>query len=158
MLQAVRSAFRRLARQPGLATVAIVTLALGVGASTAIFGVINVVLFRPLPVARPEELVFLNRGGRGGTPTQSYPDYRDFRDRNTVLSHVAAFRFAPMSLGDGSRPSRIWGYLTTGNYFEMLGVPPALGRTFTSADDRAPGAACGSGRGAQKRIARRQCA
>jgi predicted permease len=140
MAHTLRIALRRLARQPGLTIVAIATLAVGIGASTAVFGLMNALVLRPLPVERPAELVFLNREGRGSFPTLSYPDYRDLRDRTTVLSGLVAYRFAPISLDDGTRPSRIWGYLATGNYFEVLGVRAVVGRTFTSAHDRAPGA------------------
>jgi predicted permease len=149
----LRLAVRRLVRQPGLTIVAVVTLALGVGATTTIFGFVNAVLFRPLAVDRPHELVFLNRAGRGGFPAHSYPDYRDLRDRTTALSGLVAYRFAPMSLGDvappapfdelraprASRGARLWGYLATGNYFDVLGVRAALGRTFGQDDDRVPG-------------------
>jgi predicted permease len=139
-MRELRLAVRRLARQPGLTVTAILTLALGLGAGTTIFAVINAALFRPLPVERPEELVFLNREGRSAMPTHSYPDYRDFRDRARALSGLIAYRFAPVSLSDGARPSRVWAYLATGNYFDVLGVGAALGRAFSADDDRAPGA------------------
>ena len=70
----------------------------------------------------------------------SYPNFRDVRDRNKVFTGMLAYRFSPLSLSNKGVNERIWGYLVTGNYFELLGVKPALGRFFTPADDRTPGA------------------
>jgi predicted permease len=139
LLRDIRLGVRALRGTPGLTAAAILTLGLGLGATTAIFGFVNAALFRPLPVERPDELVTLE--SRGGRPTFSYPNYRDIRDRNTVLSGLVALRLAPMSLSGGQlTPTRIWGFLATGNYFDVLGVRAAIGRTFTQADDTAPGA------------------
>jgi predicted permease len=130
---------RSLAAAPGFTLVAIATLGLGIGANAAIFSVINAAFFRPLPVERPDELVSIN-SVRAGAPTFSYPDYRDFRDRSSLLSEIAAMRLSAMNLETHDRATRIWGYLVTGNYFDLLGVTAALGRTMTRADDRLPGA------------------
>lgn len=132
----VRFGLRSYRRTPGLAVVAIVTLGLGIGVNAAIFGVLNALVLQPLPIAAPDRVVMLNRND---APTHSYPDYRDLRDRNTVLSGLAAYRFAPMNLGGGGTPARLWGYLATGNYFDMLGVRPALGRALEPGDERTPG-------------------
>ena len=85
---------------PAFTAVTILTLGLGIGANTAIFSIINTALFQPLPVDRPDELVTINRVS-AGVPTFSYPDYRDFRDRSTLLAGIAAYRISPMSLEAG---------------------------------------------------------
>ena len=133
----VRFGLRTLRNSPGLTAVAVLTLGLGIGVNGAIFGVMNALLFRRLPVSEPERLVTMNRSGSG--PTHSYPDYRDIRDRTRTFAGVAAYRFAPMNLGGSAAPARIWGYLATGNYFDVIGVRPIVGRAFTADDDRAPG-------------------
>jgi predicted permease len=136
----VRFGVRSLRTRPGSTAAAILTLGLGLGANAAVFGVLNAILFQPLPlVHEPDRIVMLNRAG-SATATHSYPDYRDVRDRTTALSGVAAYRFAPMNLGGSGTPARIWGYLATGNYFDVLGVRAMLGRAFTPNDDRVPGA------------------
>jgi predicted permease len=133
----VRYAVRALWRAPVFTTVAIASLAFGIGANAAIFSVVNALFFKPLPGERPDRLVSIARGP--GFPGNSYPDYRDVRDRNTVLSSVSALRFSPMNLEVDNHPRRTWGLLVSGNYFEMLGVRAALGRTLAPADDRSPG-------------------
>lgn len=140
LLLDLRLAFRRIRQNPGFSTVAILTLALGIGANTAIFSAINAILLRPLPVQNSSELVTLNETLGGNTfPTVSYPNYRDMRDRNTVFSGLSAYRILPASLGLPGSSQRVWGYLVTGNYFEMLGVNAVLGRAFTPEDDKTPG-------------------
>lgn len=141
-LQDLRYGSRMLLKRPGLSSIAIVTLALGIGANTAIFSLVNTVLLRPLPIDRPEQLVSLNSDSPGGNnvPTLSYPNYRDFRDRNDVLAGLLCYRFAPISLSNNGVNERMWAYLVSGNYFDLLGVKPALGRFFTQQDDKAPGA------------------
>ncbi|MEO8450192.1 MAG: ADOP family duplicated permease, partial [Gemmatimonadota bacterium] len=137
LLQDARYAFRAMARSPGFSLVAIVSLALGVGANTVVFSAMNALLLRPLPIASPNEVHFLQTS-RG--PTISYPNYRDLAERNATFTGLAAYRFAPMGLASGERTERIWGYLATGAYFDLLGLKPSLGRLFTAEDDRAPGA------------------
>ena len=100
------------------------------------FSIVNAVILKPLPVANPEEVVFLERDGGFNT---SYPAYRDLRDRNTTFTGLAGYRISPMDLEVGGAPTRTWGYLATGNYFELLGVHPVAGRFFGRDDDR-PGA------------------
>jgi predicted permease len=130
-------ALRRLRKTPGFTLAAILTLALGIGANTAIFTVVNGLLFRPLPVERPNQLVFLNmRGNNTEFPTQSYPDYLDLRDRNTVVSGLAGYRFSPIGFSRGdSNNARLWAYEVTGNYFDMLGVGALRGRVLHPEDD-----------------------
>jgi len=134
----VRYSLRALRAAPSFTIVAIVTLALGIGANTAIFTVINAAIFQPLPVERPEEIVAIS-SSRGGVPTFSYPDYRDFRDRTTSMAAIAGLRLAPMNMEIAGSASRVWGHLVTGNYFDMLGVHATRGRLLTADDDRTPG-------------------
>jgi macrolide transport system ATP-binding/permease protein len=141
--QDLRYGARILLKRPGFTLIAVITLALGIGANTAIFSLVNTALLRPLPVEQPDQLVSLNSVFSNGTqtlPVVSYPNYRDFRDRNNLLNGMLAYRFVPVNLSRDSVNERVWGYLATGNYFEVLGVKPALGRFFTPDDDKSPGA------------------
>jgi predicted permease len=132
--QDVRYAIRALRRSPGFTAVAVLSLALGVGANTAVFGVIDALVLRPLPVKSPERLTFVE------PTTHSYPAYRDLRDRNTTFSQLFAYRASPIGLGADESTARVWGYLASGNYFDALGIQPFIGRLFHPADDAAPGA------------------
>jgi predicted permease len=137
--QDVRYALRRLRKSPGFALAAVLTLVLGIGANSAVFTIVNTAFLHPLPVDKPEQLVFFNRGRQ--SVTLSYPDYRDFRDRNDVLSGLAACRFMPVNLSISSGNNfRAWTYEASGNYFDVLGVKPLLGRWFGPQDDDRPGA------------------
>jgi predicted permease len=135
-LQDLLFAVRRVRKSPGFAAIAILTLALAVGANTTVFSVLNALILRPLPVERPQELVFLS-GGRS-RQTQSFPNYLDFRDRTKTLSLVAT-RTAIVALSHAGENARMWGYEVTGNYFQVLGVRPAVGRFFTPAEDQKVG-------------------
>ena len=136
----LRLALRRLRQNPTFSAVAILTLALGIGANTAIFSIVNAALLRRLPVAHGSEIVSINQKFGGEVvPTLSYPNYRDMRDRNTVLSGLSAYRFLPASLGLPGNNQRLWGYLVTGNYFDLLGVAAARGRVLHADDDLRPG-------------------
>lgn len=136
-LQDVRYGLRRLVTSPGFAFVAILSLALGIGANVAIFSLVNTVLLRPFPVKDSDRLVAVHvLGKQGAVRAFSYPDYVDFRDRNDVLSGIFVTRFAPMSLSRNGSNDRLWGYLVSGNYFDVLGVKPILGRTFSPDEDR----------------------
>jgi predicted permease len=139
LMQDLRFSLRRLLKSPGFTVVAVASLALGIGANTAIFSLVNTVLLRPLPVARPDRLVSVSVLGKDDSMHAfSYPTYKDFRDRSgDVLSGLFAERLAPMSLSRGGNNERVWGYLVSGNYFEVLGVAAARGRTFTPDEDRA---------------------
>lgn len=128
-------AARLFRRQPTFAAVAIVSLAFGVGANTLVFSIVNALVLKPLPVDRPGELAFIQPGNGS---TFSFPAYIDFRDRNDALVGLVAYRIAPMSLDRDGRASRAWGYLVTGNYFDVLGVKPAAGRFFHQAEDQPP--------------------
>jgi len=136
----LRAGVRRLRQNPGFSIIAILTLALGIGANASIFSVINAILFRPLPLERPSELVSLNETMAGNTvPFLSYPNYRDFRDRNSVLTELAAYGVIPASVGQKGSSQRMWGYIVTGNYFELLRVKPLAGRLFQPEDDKVRG-------------------
>ncbi|HEX9636482.1 MAG TPA: ABC transporter permease [Acidobacteriota bacterium] len=139
LAQDLRYGLRMLSKHPAFTAVAVLTLALGIGANSAIFSVINAALLRPLPVAAPERLVALNNAGQQrGFPTFSYPNYRDLRDQNRTLADLIAYRFAPVSLSHAGVNQRVWGTLVSGNYFAALGVRPQLGRLIGTADDLMP--------------------
>lgn len=135
-------AFRTIRRTPGVAITAIISLALGIGVNALVFSVVNGLVLRPLPhVANPDRIVFVQTSHG---PGQSYPNYVDLRDRSTAFEALGGYRVAPMSVEAGStsaQPRRAWGYLATGNYFDLLGVHPAVGRFFHAEDDVHPGAA-----------------
>jgi predicted permease len=137
----LRYSLRLLAKSPGFAAVALVSLALGMGANTAIFSLINATLLRPLPVRDPERLVTVYTSDYSGPArgSTSYPDYLDIREQAQVFSGFAAFSATPMSLSDEGRTERILGQVVTGDYFNVLGVDAALGRTFVPEEDRTPG-------------------
>ena len=133
----LRYAWRALVRSPAFAVVAVLSLAFGIGANAAIFSVVNGLFLKPFPVERPDRLVSVAR--TPGFPGSSYPDFRDVRDRNTVLSGIVAQRFSPMNLEVRNQPRRTWGLLVSGDYFEVLGVRAVLGRALARDDDRVPG-------------------
>jgi predicted permease len=138
-----------LAKHPGFTAIAVLTLALGIGANTAIFSLVKQVLLTRLPVQNPSELVILRSPGpmRGhvwsdGDEAQSfsYPMYKGLRDTNGVFSGMLA-RFAiPASIASHGQTERGAGELVSGNYFDVLGMRPAVGRLFTLEDDKVPGA------------------
>ncbi|MBZ5726209.1 MAG: ABC transporter permease [Acidobacteriia bacterium] len=137
----LRYGWRSLRKSPLFATMAMLSLALGIGANASIFSVINAILLRPLPgVERGSEVVSLNENVGGNTlPLVSYPDYRDFRDRNSVLTGLAGIGFVPASVGQKGDSQRMWGFTVTGNYFELLGVKPLAGRLIQPEDDKVRG-------------------
>jgi predicted permease len=141
-LKDIRYGFRSFLKRPGFTAIAVVTLALGIGANTAIFSLVNTVLLRPLPVQNPEQLVEVYGTFHNGADytIQSYLNYKDYRDRNNVFAGLIAYRFAPMSVSHEGRNERAWGYLVSGNYFDVLGVKPFLGRYFLPEEDKTPGA------------------
>jgi predicted permease len=135
--QDTRYAFRVLRKSPAFTLVAVLSLALGIGANTVVFSVLNALVLKALPIADAARVYFVNNSGG---PSQSFPNYRDIRDRNAVFESLFAYRIAMMSLDDDRGAHRVWGYLATGNYFESLGIKPALGRFFTPAEDTHPNA------------------
>ncbi len=144
LVQDIRYGLRTLAKAPLFTAIAVLSLALGIGANTAIFSLLDQVLLRLLPVKNPEQLVLFrsrgfHHGSNRGDNALSYPIYRDFRDRNQVFSGVMCRRSAALSLSFGGQTERISGELVSGNYFDVLGVKAAIGRTITPDDDRTPG-------------------
>jgi putative ABC transport system permease protein len=141
---------RMLAKSPGFAAIAVTTLALGIGANTAIFSLMNQILLRQLPVKDPGELVILRAPGpvTGGlvssdgdaTESFSYPMYKGLRDNNSVFSGILARFTFSASVASHGQTDRATGELVSGNYFGVLGVQPAVGRVFSEDDDRVPGA------------------
>ncbi len=137
----LRYAVRRLSQRPGFAVIAVLTIALGVGANSAIFSVVNAVLLRPLPVESPDQLVEIySQEGDEEPVTQSYPDYLDVRERDDLFSGVTAYTLDFFSVSLGPEPEVMLGESVSADYFEVLGVPAALGRAFIHGEDDAPGA------------------
>ena len=116
---------------------AVATLALGIGANTAIFSVVNAVLLRPLAFARPERLVGIWESlPTGGTGSVSVPNLRDWREQNNVFEAIAAYQFGDFSLQNEGEPQRVRGLQVSTELFGVLGVAPQLGRTFVEGEDR----------------------
>lgn len=132
---------RLLRKSPAFTLLAVLSLALGMGANTAIFSVVNALLLRPLPVERPEELVGLYRTIKQEQSFNrfSYPNYVDFRDQNDVFANLSAYYFTPLNLRAGDSGARVYGHLVSGNFFATLGINPLLGRFIAPEDDRTPG-------------------
>src|SRR5262249_16079110 len=139
MFQELRFWARMLLKQKGFTAVAVLSLAVGVGANTAIFSLADALLFRALPGTHNDRLFTLVRGDGSG-PSFSYPDYVDYRQRNQVFAGVAAYEPITLAFGNGDRSRVVMGGLVTGNFFEVLGVRMAQGRAFLPEEDRAPGA------------------
>jgi predicted permease len=136
----LRLALRGLLRSPLFAGVAILSLALGIGANAAIFSLIDQVLLRRLPVKNPDELVMLHQtglhsGNNMGSRMHSYPMYQEFQRRAEPLAEVICRRLVPASVSVDNQTERVQAELVSGNYFTMLGVGPALGRVFNSRED-----------------------
>jgi predicted permease len=129
----LRFAIRMLRKSPGFTAVAVMTLALSIGANAVVFGVLNALVLRPLNVPRSESLYGIDRNGWG---FQSYPNYVDLRDRNRSFEDLAAFAPALAAVGTGANPTPTWGYAVTGNYFDALGIQPHLGRLFHASDEK----------------------
>ena len=141
LLHDLRYGTRQLLKHPVFTTLAIVSLALGIGANTAIFSLVNAVLLRPLPVREPARLIEVNGTVHNGADftLQSYLNYKEYRDRNDVFSGLFVYRIAVSSLSHNGNNERVWGYLASGNYFDVLGVKPAIGRGFLPEEDQTPG-------------------
>jgi predicted permease len=135
----IRFSLRWLRKSPGFTLVAVASLAIGIGFNTALFTIVDALLFKPLPVAAPNRLVdiFTSASGFGPFSTSSYPDYLDLRAQNEVFEDIAGYcpMFAALNLDNRSRLAM--GEIVTGNYFRVLGVGAALGRTLAPEDDRA---------------------
>jgi putative ABC transport system permease protein len=135
--QDLRFGARMLLKKPGFTLIAIATLSLGIGANTAAFTFVEKAFLRPLPIAEPDRVVALSVKAKGGSLMGfSYPAYKDFRDRNDVLSGLIGHTFTQFNLSYKGDNQYVHGYVVTGNYFDVLGVKPALGRAFTPEEDR----------------------
>jgi macrolide transport system ATP-binding/permease protein len=136
-----RYASRVLAKSPGFTLVVVLSLALGIGANTAIFSLVNAYFLRPMPVDDPDGLVavYLTSPARWGRDIGnfSYPDLLDYRQADSAFSDLMGSSGLPLTMTDGEKPELIWGEIVTGNYFSGLGVHPALGRGFLPEEDRA---------------------
>ncbi|MEK7832765.1 MAG: ABC transporter permease, partial [Acidobacteriota bacterium] len=141
MFQDFRFGVRMLAKRPVFTLIAMLSLALGLGANTAIFSLINTLILRPLPIAQPAQLVALNQAGDNRMFSNfSYLNFQDLRARNEVFSDLIGYRITPLNVSHDGVNERRWGYEVTGNYFAALGVQPASGRFITAEDDRTRGA------------------
>src|SRR5215469_9323580 len=139
LLQDIRFALRQLMKSPGLASVVILTLGLGIGANTALFSVVDAVLLRPLPYKNPEELVAIHDelpGVNLHDAGMSVEEADDFQNRSGVFAGVSAVWPFDLNVTGGERPERLEGMAVNPNYFSLLGASPALGRVFTQADYR----------------------
>jgi predicted permease len=141
--QDVRYSLRMIAKAPGYAAIAVLTLALGIGANTTIFSWINSTLLNPIPgLASPNEVVALSLGRGTDNPFPfTYPDFESMRDGQQSFAGITAANIAPMSLTGKGKPERVWGMVASANYFDLLGVRPILGRGFLPEEDSKPGGA-----------------
>jgi putative ABC transport system permease protein len=139
----LRYAFRTLIRNPGFTLVAVLTMAIGIGANTAIFSIVDSVLLRPLPFTDPDALVLVsqaNRQTRQSSGDATPANFLDWRSRNRTFIGLSAYRNAGYTLSSGGRPERVAGAIVNSNFFDVLGVKPILGRGFRP-DDEGQGAA-----------------
>ena len=138
LLRDFRYGVRMLVNRPGFAAAAVSVLALGIGANTAIFTIVNAFLFKPLVLDKPDELVgcYSRDVHKGNYRAFSYPNYADLRANNTVFSALAAHNPALVGLGEGDITRRAFGDIVSSNYFATLGIPLYRGRTFTEAEER----------------------
>jgi predicted permease len=139
-LSDLRFALRKLKASPGFALTAVITLALGIGANVVVFSVLNGLILRPLGVPDAKNLYQISRGKNGGD-AQSYPDYRDFRDRDPSFSGMIAYNILTAGMSIDNATVRSWGFAASGNYFDVLGEQPALGRFFHASDEHGLGSA-----------------
>ena len=141
--QDVRYSLRMIAKAPGFAAIAILTLALGIGANTTIFSWINSALLNPVPgLASPNEVVALSLGKPGDNPFPfTYPDFEMMRDGQQSFTGITGCNLTPMSLTGKGKPERVWGMVASANYFDVLGVRPILGAGFLPEEDEKPGGA-----------------
>ena len=131
LLQDLRFALRMLRKSPGFTAIAVVTLALGIGANAVVFGVLNALILRPLNVPQAQSLYGIERASDKSL-WQSYPDYLDLRDRNHSFDGLAGFGITQVAFNTGEGPSLIWGVESSSNYFDALRIQPYLGRFFTT--------------------------
>src|SRR2546429_6040554 len=134
----IRYSVRSLLKRPGFTAIAVITLALGIGANTAIFSVVNTLLLRPLPFKEPTRLVQVWEADfkRGqNTMDVSYPNFADWRDQNQVFEQIAAYSDKTFNLTDTAEPERIQGEIVSPSLFPLLGIKPVLGRVLLPEED-----------------------
>jgi predicted permease len=136
----IRIAARQLRRSPGFAFTAIITLALGIGANAVVFSLLNSLILHPVNLPQAERLYLIERG-RDRTPANSYPDYVDLRDRNRTFDGLVASEINKAGLDINGATYPVWLYEASGNYFDVLGVQPYLGRFFHASDEHGPNSA-----------------
>lgn len=140
----IRFALRMLAKAPGFTVIAILTLAIGIGANTAIFSVVNALLLKPLPFPQPQQLVAFGMSNtrqktQTGLGSLSYPDFFDYRDQNHTFAAVAAYRDRSFALTGEQPVVSLHGVMSSAEFFDVLGIKPIIGRTFSRADEQAGG-------------------
>ena len=140
LVRDVRFALRMLRKSPGFTAVAIVTLALAIGANAVVFSVLNALILHPLHVPQSESLYGIQHGNEASS-SQSYPDYLDLLERNHSFDDLAAYDAAQVGLDTGENTSRVWIVLASGNYFDVLRLQPFLGRFFHASDEHGPNSA-----------------
>src|SRR5689334_12541179 len=140
LLQELRFALRTLRKAPGVTAIAVITLALGIGANTAIFSVVNGVLLRPLPYRDPSRVVLLSEHTpRFPILSVSYQNYKDWRDQSHSFDAVGAVRNTALTLSGTGEAERLPAQMVSANLFDMLGIAPEKGRTFTAEEDSPSG-------------------
>jgi predicted permease len=141
LVQDLKFAVRQMARKPAVTLFAVLSLALGIGANSSIFSLVNAILFRELPAKRPQDLVevYVGKQGEFQYATASYPDYVDLKSWNSVFSDMAGVNLALTTYDNGRSTQLLFGEQVSGNFFRLLGVRPALGRDFLPEEDRTPG-------------------
>jgi len=142
LLKDLRYAIRMLIKTPGVTLVAVITLALGIGANTAIFSSVSAFTSRPLPVPKPDQLIrpVEIAEDRGTADNFSYPDFVDYRNQSTVFSGLCAEDMVQVAIDTQEQNDVIWGQIVSGNFFDMLQIKPFMGRAFAPDEDGAPGA------------------
>src|ERR1043166_3649138 len=136
LIKDIRFAFRSLWRQPGFATIAVLTLALGIGANTALFSVVNSVLLNPLPYPQPAQLITLHQSKPNFAPGAiPYPNFRDWQKENQTFAAMAISRGTSFSLLGTGEAEQVDGRWVSAVFFSVLGVRPALGRDFAPGED-----------------------
>ncbi|HMG06827.1 MAG TPA: ABC transporter permease [Chthoniobacterales bacterium] len=145
MLNDIRYGLRQLWKYPAFTLIAVLTLALGIGANTAIFSVVNAVLLKPLPFPEPEQLIAVGmtdtrqKGTQTDLGSLSYPDFFDFRDQNRTLTSVAMYRDPLFALAAAEGAQSIHGVTCSAEFFDVLGIQPIMGHAFSRADEQAGG-------------------
>src|ERR1043166_10080772 len=140
MINDLRFAVRMLIKYPAFSVVAFLAIVLGIGANTSVFGIVNALLLRPLPVGHSEQVVkvFTTDNHIKGNQSMSYPNFQDFEKQNTAFTGMAAYTSAFMGMTRGGDTLNVGGVLGTGNYFDLLPGKPIVGRTFLPKEDSTP--------------------